>query len=223
VPTSRIWDVGVTGEDLGEQPLAEGLDHGADLILGDDRTVERLFATQVHRPRYEALCAPFADVACPVASHVNLQKATFFLQELLDVDLGYEFIVYKHGPFSFDLRDELGELVSDRLIRYDPQLPPYGPRISTAEEAERVQEIYPRTLARHAEQIRFVAEKLDARGVDLERLATALYVTLEAPQAGREERARSLRILKPHIAEPAALRAVEEVDEIRAGAEALAA
>jgi hypothetical protein len=154
----------------------------------------------------------------------HLQKATFFLQELLDVDLGYDFIVYKHGPFSFDLRDELGELVSDRLIRYEPQLPPYGPRIATTDEAERVQEIYPRTLARHAEQIRFVAEKLDARGVvDLERLATALYVTLEAPQAGRDERARSLRLLKPHIAEPAALRAVEEVDEIRADAGALAA
>jgi hypothetical protein len=154
----------------------------------------------------------------------HMQKATFFLQELLDVDLDYEFIVYKHGPFSFDLRDELGELVSDRLIRYDPQLPPYGPRISTTEEAERIRQTYPRTLARHVEQIRFVAEKLDARGVvDLERLATALFVTLEAPHAGRGERARSLRLLKPHIAEPAALRAVEEVDEIRAGAEALAA
>lgn len=154
----------------------------------------------------------------------HLQKATFFLQELLDVDLGYEFIVYKHGPFSFDLRDELGELVSDRLFRYQPQLPPYGPRIVTTDEAERVQEIYPRTVARHVEQIRFVAEKLDARGVvDLERLATALYVTLESPQAGRDERARALRSLKPHIAEPAALRAVEEVDEIRADAGALAA
>lgn len=154
----------------------------------------------------------------------HLQKATFFLQGLFDVDLGYEFIVYKHGPFSFDLRDELGELVSDRLIRYEPQLPPYGPRIAATEEGERVQNIYPRTLARHAAKIRFVAEKLDARGVVyLERLATALYVTLEHPQAGQNERVRSLRVLKPHIGEPAALQAVEEVDQIRAGAEALAA
>lgn len=154
----------------------------------------------------------------------HLQKATFFLQELLDVDLGYEFIVYKHGPFSFDLRDELGELVSDRLIRYQPQLPPYGPRIATTDDAERIQETYPRTLARHQDKIRFVAEKLDARGVvDLERLATALYVTLEAPQTAREERARALRALKPHIPEPLALQAVEEVDQIRTDAEAFAA
>jgi hypothetical protein len=154
----------------------------------------------------------------------HLQKATFFLQELLGVGLGYDFIVYKHGPFSFDLRDDLGEFVSDRLIRYEPQLPPYGPRIGATEEAQRVKDIYPRTLARHLEKIRFVAQRLDARGVvDLERLATALYVTLEDPDGGLDARVRSLRALKPHIAEPAALRAVEEVDEIRAEAEGLAA
>ena len=32
------------GEDLGEEPVAEGLEHGADLVLGDDGAVERLGA-----------------------------------------------------------------------------------------------------------------------------------------------------------------------------------
>ncbi len=154
----------------------------------------------------------------------HVQKATFFLQGLFDVDLGYDFIVYKHGPFSFDLRDELSELVSDRLIRYQAQMPPYGPRITTTEEARRIQGTYLRTLARHQPQINFVAEKLDARGVVyLERLATALYVTLDSPRAGREERVQALRSLKPHIPEPSALEAVDEVDEIRNDAQALAA
>jgi len=154
----------------------------------------------------------------------HLQKATFFLQELLGVDLGYDFVVYKHGPFSFDLRDELSGFAADKLIRYQPQVPPYGPRITVTGEGENVQTIYPKTVARHSDQIAFVAEKLDARGViDLERLATALYVTLDAPQANAERRAEMLRQLKPHIPEPAALRAVREVDEIRAEAEALAA
>jgi hypothetical protein len=110
------------------------------------------------------------------------------------------------------------------LIRYQPQVPPYGPRITVTGEGEKVQTIYPKTLARHADKIGFVAEKLDARGViDLERLATALYVTLDAPQASAETRADMLRQLKPHIPEPAALRAVREVDQIRAEAEAIAA
>jgi hypothetical protein len=154
----------------------------------------------------------------------HLQKATYFLQELLDVDLDYDFVLYKHGPFSFDLRDELGDFVSDKLIRYQPQVPPYGPRITVTGEGEAVQNIYPKTLARHAERIAFVADKLDARGViDLERLATALYVTLEAPQASDEQRAHLLRQFKPHIPEPAALYAVRELDAIRGEAEALAA
>jgi hypothetical protein len=154
----------------------------------------------------------------------HLQKATFFLQELLGVDLGYDFVVYKHGPFSFDLSDELDGFVSDQLIRYQPQIPPYGPRITVTAEGESVQEIYPKTLARHDDKIAFVAEKLDARGViDLERLATALYVSLEAPETSEEQRARMLREMKPHIPEPAALRAVREVDGICAEAEELAA
>jgi hypothetical protein len=154
----------------------------------------------------------------------HLQKATFFLQELLGVDLGYDFVVYKHGPFSFDLRDELDGFVADKLIRYEPQVPPYGPRITVTGEGQGVQETHPKTLARYTDKIGFVAEKLDSRGViDLERLATALYVTRDAPQANQEQRARLLCKLKPHIPEPAAVRAVREVDEIHAEAQALVA
>jgi hypothetical protein len=154
----------------------------------------------------------------------HLQKATFFLQQLMGVDLGYEFVVYKHGPFSFDLRDELAGLVSDRLIRYQPQVPPYGPRIAVTEEGESIQEIYPKTVARNAEKIAFVAEKLDARGViELERLATALYVTLAAPDADAQQRARMLLELKPHIPKSPTMSAVREVDEIRAEAGTFAA
>lgn len=154
----------------------------------------------------------------------HLHKASYFLQELLGVDFGYEFVLYKHGPFSFDLRDELGELLSDGLVCQEPQRPPYGPRIAVSAEAESVKEMYPKTLRRHGEKIAFIAEKLGARGVvDLERLATALYVTGEAPGASVEERARRLRILKRHVSEQAAFRAVREIDAIRSEGEALAA
>ncbi|MCL6557372.1 MAG: hypothetical protein K6U74_00970, partial [Firmicutes bacterium] len=37
----------------------------------------------------------------------HIQKCSYFLQAMLGVPLGFEFILYKHGPFSFDLRDEL--------------------------------------------------------------------------------------------------------------------
>ena len=51
--------------------------------------------------------------------HTHMQKATYFLQDLLGVPTGYEFILYKHGPYSFDLSEELAGLRADYLIEFD--------------------------------------------------------------------------------------------------------
>jgi hypothetical protein len=58
----------------------------------------------------------------------HMQKATFFLQELIKVPLGFEFLLYKHGPFSFDLRDELTFMRAQGFLRLEPQYP-YGPTL----------------------------------------------------------------------------------------------
>ena len=155
----------------------------------------------------------------------HLQKATLFLQDLMQVPLGFEFILYKHGPFSFDLRDELTALRADELVRLEPQRP-YGPRIATTDRSAYIQGIYSKTLKKHDQGISFVAEKLGSKGVaDLERLATALFVTQRADTgASIEERARTLTTLKPHIAQEDAVAAVVTadgmLDEARARASA---
>ena len=62
----------------------------------------------------------------------------------------------------------------------------------------------------------FVAAYLGNRGVvELERMGTALYVTLE--KEGLDQEARSNRIveLKPHIKLDEAREAVQQVDEMR--------
>jgi len=46
----------------------------------------------------------------------HLQKATYLMHELLGVPFDFRFILYKHGPFSFELRDELGSMRADRLL-----------------------------------------------------------------------------------------------------------
>ena len=40
----RLRHLGAAGEDLGEEPVAEGLEHGADLVAGDDGAVELALA-----------------------------------------------------------------------------------------------------------------------------------------------------------------------------------
>lgn len=52
----------------------------------------------------------------------HIQKATYFLQELLGVPLNFEFILYKHGPYSFDLGDEVTAMRADSLLEYQTRL-----------------------------------------------------------------------------------------------------
>ncbi|HOA52322.1 MAG: hypothetical protein WBH86_02695 [Thermogutta sp.] len=145
----------------------------------------------------------------------HVQKATFFLQRLMQVPLGFDFILYKHGPFSFDLRDELTALRADDLVRLEPQ-GPYGPRIAATERSKYIEELYSKTLAEYGGRIDFVAKSLGRKGVaDLERLATALYITeLAGSGASVNERANQMTALKPHIPPEIARDAIEQVDRI---------
>lgn len=74
----------------------------------------------------------------------HVQKATFFAQELTKIPLGFDFILYKHGPFSFDLRDELTALRADGLLKLETQWP-YGPRISPTQQSEYIKSLSHRT------------------------------------------------------------------------------
>ena len=145
----------------------------------------------------------------------HVQKSTFFLQDLMKVPLGFDFILYKHGPFSFDLRDDLTGLRADELVRLEPQWP-FGPRIALTDRSEYIQGIYSKTLEKYDDSITFVAGKLGNKGVtDLERLATAFYVTQRAEAgASVDERIEKLTQLKPHIPSESARAAVEEIDLI---------
>lgn len=144
----------------------------------------------------------------------HIQKATYFLQEVLGVPSDFGFILYKHGPFSFELRDELTAMRADGFLELHLQ-PPYGPSLVTTEIGRQLKGEYPKTLDRHERAIHFVAEQLAKRNVsELERLATALFVTLQGERRSVEERAEEITDLKPHIDLESAEEAVGEVEEM---------
>jgi len=152
----------------------------------------------------------------------HVQKATYLLQELLDVPIGFNFIFYKHGPFSFDLRDELTAMRADGFLKLQTRAFPYGPSLVATERSGALQQLYRRTLDRYDKQLGFVAEKVGSKGVsDLEQLTTALYVTLE--QLGRDthERAKRIHELKPHVSVPESRATIEEFDAIKREVEKL--
>jgi hypothetical protein len=153
----------------------------------------------------------------------HIQKAMLFLQDMLRVPTRWDFVLYRHGPFSFDLRDELTALRGDGILRLEPQYPPYGPKIGTTERAGYVEGLFEKTLAEYEPQIAFVADRLGAKGVtELERLATAYWVTKENPGMSVVDRALGVTELKPHIDRDEAEAAVAEVDRMNDEAQGLA-
>lgn len=147
----------------------------------------------------------------------HIQKATYFLQELLRVPLELEFILYKHGPYSFDLRSELTAMQANDILALKPQPRPYGPSYLPGPASRLLQASFGGVAARFSQQIRFIAEKLGGKRVsDLEKVATSLYVTLEG--ATPEQRAMRIHGLKPHISVGEAEQAIVELDRIRAEA-----
>jgi uncharacterized protein YwgA len=154
----------------------------------------------------------------------HLQKATFFLKELFDDELDFEFILYKHGPFSFELREELMSMRADGLLKLEKQPYPYGPRLAATESGEEMKHTYPKTLRNRHAGINFVAQQLGSKDVNqLERVATALWVTRHGEGDSRESRAREINSLKPHVSIESALQAVDEVDAMLKEADQLQA
>jgi hypothetical protein len=143
----------------------------------------------------------------------HIQKSTYFLQELFEVPLEYNFILYKYGPFSFDFRDELLSWRADDLLRIEIRNQ-YGPSILPSENGIKIETLYSRTLGKYARHIDAVSSKLGTMGVtQLERWATAFYVTRKSEGSQDIElRARQITDLKPHVSYEDATQAIKDVD-----------
>ena len=146
----------------------------------------------------------------------HLQKVTFFLQDLLKVPLGFDFILYKHGPFSFDLCDELTALRADRLMEYVIKMFSYGPCLVPTKTGKIIQIVFEKTIEENKPKINFIAGKLGNKGVaELEKLGTALFVTLkEKEYIDSSKRAERINAIKPHISIEESANAIREVDQI---------
>jgi hypothetical protein len=149
------------------------------------------------------------------AGETHIQKSVFLLEELFEQPLNYEFILYKHGPYSFALKDELSAARADQILTLDPQ-PPYGPKYVTSETSKELRARFPKTLKQSGPLLELIAGFLGSKSVtDLEQLSTAMYVYKEDEARSRADMAQRLQALKPHISEYAAIQAFELLDELR--------
>ncbi|WP_178133721.1 hypothetical protein [Vineibacter terrae] len=146
----------------------------------------------------------------------HVQKATYIMSSLFGVPNDFEFVLYKHGPYSFELSDHLSRMRVSGLLKLQPQPYPYGPSLGFGDGAGTLKEMYPKTVDRYSELVNFVSDVVAGKGVSqLEKLATALYVTDELGEnKSVGERAKRLVEHKPHIDMQAANDAVSEIDGV---------
>jgi len=143
----------------------------------------------------------------------HVQKSCYFVQELCRVPLGFDFILYRHGPFSFDLRDELTELRAVGYLELEAREQPYGPSFRITADGQGLVERHQRMVAQFEREMAFVANKLADKNVaELERLATALFITLRDGQTEERSRAQALHATKRHISEDEAVQAIRTID-----------
>jgi uncharacterized protein YwgA len=143
-----------------------------------------------------------------------VQKSVFFLQELLNVPLAFDFQLYIYGPFSFELQRHVSSMMADDMITVRAQQ--YGSTFEAGEQIAYLEKHSAQTIAEYRDPIAFVVNHLANRGVkQLERVATALYFTVTTGDTSVDERAAKICEVKPHITPDDARKALEEIDSWR--------
>ncbi len=144
----------------------------------------------------------------------HIQKATYLLQEVLGVDMGFEFILYKHGPYSFELSDELKSMRADGFLAL-AQTPPYGATLKKGEMGEVLLEDYGKIVSKQEGTINFIANHLGNMGVlKLEKLTTAVFIKKEKSEADDVVLAECINEEKPHISIEEASQAIKEAEKL---------
>jgi uncharacterized protein YwgA len=148
------------------------------------------------------------------SGETHVQKALYLCQELMKVPSDFKFILYKHGPYSFDLSAHLQGLIADDLVCVLAKQP-YGPSLRVSNDGQSVASETGQNSGL-AERIGFMAKKLGGKGVaDLEKLATAVYVNRKyGVQTPIAKRVQLLTSLKPHVPTEEAQEAFSEAKTI---------
>lgn len=143
----------------------------------------------------------------------HIQKAMYLLQEVFHIKM-FDFILYKHGPFSFELREKLNDMLAENDLILIPQHP-YGPSYKKGERPNRYKRVFDVISSRYKKRITFIADKLGSSGIySLETVATALYFNSENSSRDIESIADNVIKVKPHIQKDDALKAAAKVKEL---------
>jgi uncharacterized protein YwgA len=156
----------------------------------------------------------------------HIQKTVYSFQTLFHPGDKWEvpFILYKHGPYSFALDEDLAEMEFYGGLGRKEQLP-YGARYVPGKGATALLDRFGDGVEAWLPQIEFVARRVAQRNVrELEALCTLMFVAtdLEERRQHPSEEAQMARVreLKPHLSDAEVHHAHEELARLTEDARA---
>lgn len=133
----------------------------------------------------------------------HVQKALSLVSEAAGQSLPFTFVLYKHGPYSFDLADELQQMKSYGALSGEAKAP-YGESFKLGSNADFVKMQWALSAAEDA-TVKRVCEFIGSKGVtELERLATAAWIRSREKIQDPASVASRLNQLKPHVSKESA-------------------
>ncbi len=144
-------------------------------------------------------------------------KLLYFLQELFDVPLGYDFRLYTYGPFDDEVLHDLGTAVSidvltEETVQYKSG---YGYLIKPGNKADAIKRLASKWLETYRPAFDSVIEEFGSWSAsDLELGSTVLFVDREFESTGRsastQEVAKRVREIKPYFSDSTVLLRVKQ-------------
>jgi len=141
----------------------------------------------------------------------HVQKSLFLIKTATQIDVPFTFVLFKHGPYSFELETELEQMKSYLAITSEPDPNGYGVVLSPGpgsrfvDERGGLSEVESTAVGRVC---RFVGQRNVA---ELERVATAAWIRKRERVSDSTSVAERLNKLKPHVSIPDAERADKEL------------
>lgn len=131
----------------------------------------------------------------------KLQRISYFLKHLMGVPLDFDFILYKHGMFSFGLQTELNILYGYKLLDLET-IHPYSPKFVVSDVGEVFLKKFPKTTAKYEKQIDFLVDELGKMAVEgLSSRSIVHYITSKNLTLDQKGRTKKLMELKPFLFE----------------------
>lgn len=131
------------------------------------------------------------------------------------VELPFQFVLFKHGPYSFDANDAIEFMSAVKMLELT-STPPYGVKLKPG-QIERIIEtdVDPKVLEAVDEAAKAVGS-CDVK--ELEAFATSLWVSEKQDPADNTDWFTGVKKLKPHLDDAMIVKAIERArawDEVR--------